>query len=108
MCVIPSKYRFFGGFVLSFSLFTSPSYAFSDAETKQLIKQCIANTQQQYGYSVQLSRGYCHCSITRTTAYMKKHNLKQGVKPPPGTDMKAMAEVFTNIPVQCAREILAK
>lgn len=108
MCVLSSKNHFLGRLVLPFLIFISPSYAFTNAETTGLMKQCVANTQQQYGYSLKLSRDYCTCSVTRTKAYMKKHNLKEGVKPPPGTDKKAIAEAFTNIPVQCAREILAR
>lgn len=96
------------GLIVAILLFATPSYSFSKAETKELFKQCISNTQQQYGYSIQLSQNYCNCSIPKTIAYMKKHNLKQGVKPPPGTDKKLIAQTFIDIAVNCARKTLTK
>jgi hypothetical protein len=108
MRIIPNRHILLSILVLPISLATSSGYAFSNAEANKLMKYCIDNTQKQYGYSLQLSREYCHCGVSRTIAYMKKHNLKEGVKPPPGTDKEAIGKAFIDISVQCAREILTR
>ena len=84
-------------------MLASSSHAFSKAETNKFMTLYIVNTQQQYGYSIQLIRAYCHCNITKITAYMK-----QGVKPPPGTDTKNIAQAFINISEHCTHEILTQ
>ena len=106
---IPSKYKkIFVGLVLLLSMFASSSYAFNKTETQKLMATCIANTQQQYGYSTQLSRAYCRCGVSRNIAYMKKHNLKEGVKPTPPDTAKSIAQDLINISEKCARETLTR
>lgn len=92
------------GFVLSISSYAS----FSESQISDLMTQCTENTQAEYGYNYELSREYCHCSISRLTAYMKKHNLKDSAPPPPSIDKESVTKAFINIPAQCAREVLAK
>ncbi len=94
-------------FSVALLLFAAPSYSITQSETKELFKQCISNIQQ-HGYSIKLSENYCNCSIPQTIAYMKKHNLKQGVKSPPGTDKELVAQTFIDIAVSCKRKMLAK
>jgi len=86
--------------------FTAVGHAFTPAENQRFTNQCLRQTQQK-GYNLQASQAYCGCYLTKTTAFMMRNNLKQGVPAPPGKAL-LLTQELTSITQQCYASTLAQ